>query len=707
MHWASQAFLLLSAVAAALAAGRSAPATGYRGWPAFGGGKDNIHYSNITALTPANVNRLKVAWTFDTGDAFSGGEMQCNPILVNGVLYVTSPKLRLLALEPATGQERWSFDPFAGQTVKWSYGYRNRGVTHWTDGKQARIFFAAGSWLYSIDTSTGKPDPGFGQNGRVDLRHGLGREEQELTVNATTPGVVYKDLYITGSLVGEALPAAPGDIRAYDVRTGKIRWQFHTIPKPGQFGADTWPPNARDYLGGANNWAGMALDEKRGIVYVPTGSAAFDFYGANRHGDNLFANTLLALKADTGERIWHFQAIKHDVWDRDFPSAPALVTVRRGGKLVDAVAQISKTGHIWVFDRDTGRSLFPLRKVAAPPSPVDGELLATEQVLPEAPPPVARQQMTEDIITRRTPEAYRVVLDRFRTLRSGPLFTPPSLEGTVIFPGFDGGAEWGGAAFDPETGLLYVNSNEMAWVLRLVPRKMTRGTVNGARLYQANCAGCHRDDMAGSPPNFPSLLNLESRYDDKRLIEISRTGVGRMPGFKHIGDDALAAIARFILRREESQVQAVAEDPRIAQKYVIDGYNKFLDPDGYPAVTPPWGTLNAVNLDSGKIEWKIPFGEHPELAEKGLKDTGSENYGGGIVTRGGLFLIAATNKDRKFRAFDKRTGKLLWETLLPFSGNATPAMFELNGKPYIVVSCGGGKSGAPNGGVYVAFTLGE
>lgn len=698
-------FLLVLPLLPAADATRQPPAEGYRGWPAFGGGKDNIHYSNIASITAANVATLKPAWTLDTGDAFKGSEMQCNPIVIGGIAYLTTPKLRVLAVEAATGRLVWSFNPFDGENMKWGFGFRNRGVAHWSDGKQSRIFVAASHWLYSLDRNTGRPDPAFGANGRVDLREGLGREKEGITVNATTPGVVFRDLYITGTLVSEGLPAAPGDIRAYDVRTGKVRWQFHTIPKPGEFGAETWPVNARDYLGGANNWAGMALDEKRGIVYVPTGSAAFDFYGANRRGDNLFANTLLALRAATGKRVWHFQAVKHDVWDRDFPSAPALVTVKKEGKLIDAVAQTSKSGHIWLFDRDKGRPVYPLQTLNTPPSDVDGELLASTQVLPTLPPPVARQQLTEELLTNRTPEARQIVLERFRTLRSGPQFTPPGREGTIIFPGFDGGAEWGGAAFDPETGLFYVNSNEMAWVLRLVPRKPAVGTVNGARLYQANCAACHRDDLGGSPPQFPSLLDLGVRYDDAKMRELLRQGVGRMPGFKQLGDESLGAIARFVLRRENTQVQAAAEDPRIAQKYAMDGYNKFLDPDGYPAIAPPWGTLNAVNLDTGKIEWKIPFGEHPELAAQGMKDTGSENYGGGIVTRGGLFFIAATNNDRKLRAYDKRTGKLLWETLLPFSGNATPALVEIQGKPYLIVGCGGGKSGAESGGVYVAYTL--
>lgn len=691
--------ILFLIAASTWAAPRAIP-PGYRGWQSFGGGPDNIHYSTLTQINRSNVHRLRVAWTFDTQDAFPGSEMQCNPIVVDGVLYATSPKLRVIALDAATGRLLWRFDPFGGGPP---VGRRNRGVTYWTDGKQSRILVGAGPFLYSLDAKTGKPDPRFGTDGSVDLRQGLTRDAERLTVSLTTPGVVYQDLIIVGGLVSESLPSAPGHIRAFDVRTGKLRWIFHTIPHPGEFGYETWPKDAWTYSGGANNWAGMALDVRRGLVFAPTGSAAFDFYGADRHGDNLFANTLLCLKAGTGERVWNFQAVKHDVWDRDFPSAPSLVTVNQGGRLIDAVAQITKSGHVFVFERETGRSLFPLETVQAPPSAVDGELLATTQILPLKPPPFARQQFTEAMITRRTPEAYRVVKERFRTLLSGPQFTPPSLQGTIIFPGFDGGAEWGGAAFDPETGLLYVNSNEMPWVLRLVPAAQARGLTSGRRLYMRHCASCHRDDMAGSPPQFPSLTAAKEKFTAAQFEDIVNKGAGRMPGFAHLGKQAVAGITLYVLKGRD--VQAVTSDSAVGLKYTHDGYNKFLDPDGYPAVEPPWGTLNAIDLDKGEIAWKIPFGEHPELAAQGLKNTGSENYGGAVVTAGGLLFIGATTRDRKFRAYDKRTGELLWETLLPASGNATPATYEVKGKQYVVIGAGGGKSGAPSGGTYVAFAL--
>jgi quinoprotein glucose dehydrogenase len=447
----------------------------------------------------------------------------------------------------------------------------------------------------------------------------------------------------------------------------------------------------------------MAVDSERGLVFAPTGSAASDFYGADRHGDNLFANALLALKAETGERVWHFQTIRHDLWDRDHPAPPSLVRVLRGGKFVDAVAQVTKSGHVFVFDRATGKPLFPVEERAAHASDVDGEQAARMQPLPVKPPPFARQVLTEDMLTKRTPEANKWAVEQFRKVRSKGQFVPPSREGTIIFPGFDGGAEWGGQAFDPETGLFYVNSNEMAWILRLVPRPIPGTATSAKALYEENCASCHKSDMKGSPPEFPGLVDIGRKLKEPEIANLVRTGAGRMPGFDHLGRPAIQAISRYVLTGKDTAASATGYVNRL--QYTHDGYNRFLDPDGYPAIEPPWGTLNAIDLDGGAIKWTIPFGEYPELAEKGMRNTGTENYGGPVVTAGGVLFIGATNHDRKFRAFDKMTGKLLWETTLPASGNATPAVYEVNGKQYVVIACGGGKSGRPSGGSYVAFSL--
>jgi quinoprotein glucose dehydrogenase len=680
------------------------PRSGYREWKVYAGGPEGIRYSALDQINRENVKRLQVAWTFDTGDAFPDSEMQCNPIIVDGVLYATTPKLRVIALDAATGQLRWKFDPGEGRKV---FGKsRNRGVTYWENGKAKRIYFVARHSLYSLDALTGEAVKDFGDSGKVDLREGLGRDPKTTSISATTPGVIYKDSLILGSIMSEGLPSPPGDVRAYDLRTGRLRWSFHTIPHPGEFGYETWPQDAWQYIGAANNWSGMAVDEKRGLVFVPTGSASFDFYGANRLGDNLFANSLLALKAETGERVWHFQFVKHDVWDRDLPSAPSLVTVRRNGRAIDAVAQITKSGHVFVFERESGKPVFPIEYRRVPNSDVDGEHLAESQPFPTLPPPFARQILTEEMVTKRTPEAHKAVLERLRKLRSAGQFTPPSFEGTIVFPGFDGGGEWGGPAFDPATGLFYVNSNEMAWVLRIVERPPARPQLNGQELYLRHCSTCHREDRQGTPPEFPSLIGIDAKYTASEITRITREGSGRMTGFSTLPPEALRAITRFLLSGDDTPAVKDAEQPSpIDLKYTTDGYNKLLDPDGYPGIEPPWGTLNAINLHTGEIVWKIPFGEFPALAEKGLRNTGSENYGGPIVTAGGLLFIGATNHDKRFRAFDKLTGKLLWETTLPAAGNATPATYEIRGRQYVAIAAGGGKSGAPSGGSYVAFAL--
>jgi quinoprotein glucose dehydrogenase len=686
---------------------RQIPKAGYRDWKVYGGGPENTRYSTLDQINRENVQKLQVAWTFDTGDVFEGSEMQCNPIIVHGVLFATTPKLRVVALDAATGKQRWSFDPNDGAKI--THGVRNRGVTYWEDGRDQRIFVGSRHYLYALDARTGSLVTTFGDAGRVDLREGLGRDPREISISLSTPGVIYQDLIILGGLMSEDLPSPPGDIRAYDVRTGKMRWSFHTIPHPGEFGYDTWPKDAWKYSGSANNWAGMAVDEKRGLVFAPTGSAAFDFYGSNRLGDDLFANSLIALNAATGQRVWHFQAVKHDLWDRDFPAPPNLVTVKRDGKLVDAVAQITKAGVVFVFERATGKPLFPIEYREIQRSEVDGEVTAATQPFPLKPPPFARQMLTEDMLTQRTPEAHEAALAQFRKIHSAGQFVPPSFEGTVVFPGFDGGGEWGGAAFDPATGLLYVNANEMAWILRLVERPKTEGRTSGRELYLANCASCHRQDLHGSPPDFPSLVNIGNRYSEPEIRTITREGRGRMPAFEQLSKPEMRALVHFLLTGDDTAVEArVSASPwPFGLKYTSDGYNKFLDPDGYPAVEPPWGTLNAINLDTGEIVWKIPFGEFPELVAKGIRNTGSENYGGPVVTAGGLLFIGATDHDRKFHAFDKATGKLLWETTLPAGGNATPATYEVAGRQFVVIAAGGGKSKQPSGGSYVAFALPE
>lgn len=673
------------AVLPTLACARSAD------WPVYQGSDEKTHYSTLAQISPANVASLGVAWTYDTKDAFEGSEMQSNPIVIDGVLYAVSPKQRVFALDAATGRERWSFDPTGGRFTGPRIRYRGV-VVH-----GGRVYFNYRYRLFSLDAATGLKVPGWGNDsGWVDLRAGLGRPVEGLSVSASTPGAVYKDMLIVGTSVPEALPSAPGDVRAYDLATGAIRWTFHTIPHPGEFGHETWPAEAWKVVGGANAWSGVTVDQGRGMVFFATGSASFDFYGANRVGDNLFANSIVALDANTGRRVWHHQGIRHDLWDRDFPAAPTLVTVTRNGKRVDAVVQVTKTGHVWVLDRETGAELFPSEWRRTPPAILDGDVTADSQRFPVLPRPFARQQLTEDLLTDRTPEARASALKTFREHPTPDPWTPPNEKGIIIYPGVDGGAEYGGPAFDPATGWLYVNSNEMGWILKIVPR-------DERSLFGAYCAECHG---AATTPLAPTLKGVASRLTREQITAAIRGGTGRMPAFATaLGDTAIEELTEYLVSGKEP-----TRTPRNVStflKYRNTTFDIFLDHEGYPGVKPPWGTLTAIDLNSGETRWTIPLGEYPKLVAQGLTNTGSDNYGGAIVTENGLLIIAATTYDNKIRAFDKTNGKLLWEAVLPAAANTTPATYMVNGRQYIVVACGGGKNGAPSGGTYVAFALPE
>jgi quinoprotein glucose dehydrogenase len=680
------------------------------GWPNHGRDPGHQQRSPLAQIHKGNVKDLRVAWTYRTGDASPEGrsQIQCNPIVVDGVLYGTSPQLKVFALDAATGRERWVFDPFAGGKAAHSLGV-NRGLTYWEDEDDRRILVAAGERLYALDAGTGRPVPSFGEQGSVSLRDGLDRDTTGLYVLSNTPGAVYQDLLILGTRVSEGPGAsAPGHVRAYDVRTGKRRWIFHTIPHPGELGYDTWPADAWHRAGGANVWSGISVDEERGLVFLPTGSAAFDFWGGNRHGENLFANCLLVLKAATGERVWHYQLVRHDLWDRDLPAAPVLVRVRRDGKKVDAVAQVTKSGHVFLFERETGRPLFPIEERPAPPSDLEGESAWPTQPLPVLPRPFARQRLTEADLNDLDPESHRDLLERFRRLRSNGQWVPPSREGTVIFPGFDGGGEWGGSAYDEETGLLYVNSNEMPWVLTLVKIDRARESTDAARgrvTYEQHCAVCHGLDQRGDPQGqYPALVGLREGRTREEVDRIVAAGQGVMPSFAMLTPGQRRELLAFLFGDPPRPVEPGEDPPDLTVPYTHTGYNRFLDRNGYPAVKPPWGTLNAIDLGTGRIRWTRPLGELPELTARGIPPTGTENYGGPVVTAGGLVFIAAT-RDEKLRAFDKDTGERLFETTLPAGGYATPSTYSVGGRQYVVIACGGGKMGTKSGDAYVAFSL--
>jgi quinoprotein glucose dehydrogenase len=664
-------------------------------WPVYGGSAASTHYSTLAQINRSNVKNLQLAWSYDTEEK---GGLQTSPVIVDGILYGMTPSLKPFALDAASGKLLWKFDSGIRGTQP------SRGLAYWSDGKDKRIIVGIMHFVYALDAVTGKPIASFGENGRIDLREGLGREPASAQfVALTTPAIVYKDLFIVGGRNPESLPAPPGDVRAFDVHSGKLRWAFHTIPHPGEFGYDTWPKDAWKTSGSANNWAGMSIDVARGILYVPTGSAAFDFYGPDRVGDDLFANCLIALNAETGQRIWHFQGVRHDLWDRDFPSPPILLTVQHDGKSVDAVAQPSKQGFVYVFDRLNGKSLFPIEYRDYPKSALPGEVTSPQQGLPTKPAPFSRQAVTEDMLTQRTPEAHKWAVDKFKTFRNEGEFVPLGVgKETVVFPGFDGGAEWGGSAADPETGIFYVNANDIVWTGMLA---VTTDQKSAKGIYSGQCSMCHGEKMAGSPPAIPSLIGVADRLSEHQIAMTVMEGKGRMPAFPNLSEEQLDALLDFVVNGKDKDLTSTGP-PLPAMKYHLTGYKRFLDPEGYPAVEPPWGTLNAINLNTGEYVWKIPFGEYPELVAKGMKNTGSQNYGGPIVTAGGLLFIGATNYDKKLRAFDKATGDLLWETVMPFSASATPATYSVNGRQYVVIAAGGGRDfKGKSGGIYLAYAL--
>ncbi|MFL5584120.1 MAG: PQQ-binding-like beta-propeller repeat protein [Gemmatimonadaceae bacterium] len=710
---------VVAGVAFACAVGKAGAPVAGRELGAIERDSGSTHYSPLDQINRGNVAQLRVAWTYHTGDAppNAHSEIQATPTIVQGILYTTTPALAVVALRAETGILVWRFDPFANRVRD---SHVNRGVAYWSDGSARRIFFSAGRRLYSLDAATGRSVSTFGDSGWVDLAAGLGRDVGDAYIVATTPGVIYQDLLIQGSRVGEGEGSAPGDVRAYDVRTGSIRWTFHTIPRPGEFGYETWPMDAWKTAGGANSWAGMTIDRERGIVYIPTGSATPDFYGGDRAGANLFANTLLALDAATGRRIWHFQTVHHDLWDRDLPAAPNLITVMQNGKRVDAVAQITKSGFVFLFDRVSGRPLFSVEERSVPTSDLNGERTWPTQPFPLAPAAFARQSMTAADITELTPRAQAAALKRFRSLRHDGLFTPPSREGSVVLPGFDGGGEWGGAAVDQKTGVIYVNASDVPWIAAMreaaTITPSTGAPRSGTAVYTAYCANCHGPDRRGSD-RTPSLVDVSARLSAEQLRQVIERGQGFMPSFAGLPEDEKSAVIAYLLGQPSparteprygatmpASAVAAMQSKHVGAPYEFVGYERWRDSAGYPAIKPPWGTLSAIDLNTGSYLWRIALGEHEALKAKGIPVTGTEQYGGPIVTAGGLVFIAAT-QDAKFRAFDKSTGKLLWETTLPAAGYATPTTYSVRGKQYVVIAAGGGKLGTKSGDSYVAFSL--
>lgn len=687
----------------------------FSSWRVYGGDDGSTRYSSLDQINRQNVSRLEVAWIHHTGDMREGdwSQVQANPIVVDSVLYGVSPGLRAIALHAGNGRSIWSFDPWPDHPDDREDQKIHRGLAYWEEGEDRRVFYSAGRRLYALDARTGRPISSFGTEGWIDLREGLDADVGDLWVLATSPGIVYQDLLVQGTRVSEGSNAAPGHIRAFDVRTGARRWIFHTIPRPGEIGYETWPPDAWQTVGGVNSWPGMALDAERGIVYVPTGSAAFDYYGGNRHGENLFANSLLALDASTGQRIWHFQTVHHDIFDRDLPASPNLLTVVHDGRRVDAVAQVTKSAMVFLFDRETGAPLFEVEERPVPPSTLKGEDAWPTQPFPVKPPPFARQDFTEDQVTDISPASREEALRRYRQARADGPYNPTSVEGSVFFPGLDGGAEWGGAAVDPHGGILYVNANEMPWILRMEEDRSlvsAAGTVSGERVYGTYCAGCHGANRSGGGDRYPSLLGLARRQEPSDVLQVLNEGRGFMPSFETLAPEEKQAVIGYVLGIDSAEVQVSVDEPwpahTVRLPYRLVEVTRFLDSEGYPAIKPPWGTLNAIDLNRGEILWQAPLGEFEALTARGIPLTGTENYGGPILTAGGLVFIGAT-RDERFRAFDAATGEVLWQYDLPAGGYATPATYLYGGRQYVVIPAAGGKMGTKKGDAYVAFALPE
>lgn len=708
----------------------------FKDWKVFRGDQRGYQYSGLSQINTENVHLLKPAWTYKVRNVVPPG-MQSNPIVIDGLMYFADNEMNVVALNAATGEEVWLFDIDAhtGEDI----GGSVRGLTFWEDenGDNDRIFHYVTDRVYAIDAKTGRIIESFGRKGEIDLNenHRVPADDVRGLISMTSPGMVYKNFLIVPVRSGEGNVGISGDMRAWDALTGEFRWVFHTVPMKGEFGYDTWEWEENMMYGGANAWSGITVDEDRGWIFAATGSGAGEFiYGGSRKGDNLFANCVLALDATTGERKWHYQVIRHDIWDYDLPPPPQLVTINYDdGTSRDVVIQTGKHGTIFVLDRDTGEPIFPVVDKPVPSFPgVAGEQPSATQPWPLKPEPIVRTSMYESDITRITPESHAFVLKEFKKHRTGPVFTPASEEGTIVTPGHHGAAEWGGGSYDPETNIAYWNINEEPFIFTLEPidpdkpAGLTQAegggdAAKGKAIYTTNCSFCHGTNREGA--DGPALVNLRLGSED--IKKTVTKGGNEMPPFPNFSDKDLNDIIAFLKSDGAPTATATAavdkgvptwsgERGKHRWSTTTPQYKNitdhFVDHMGFPAIQPPWGQIIAVDMKVGEILWKVPLGEYKELTAMGIPPTGVENFGGLVATSGGLIFVAATI-DAKVRAFDKKDGKLLWEFQMEAPGWASPSIYEIDGKQFVVVVSGGGARGRRSpykykiGGTVHAFAL--
>lgn len=695
-----------------------------RTWSTYKADNEGTAYSVLDQVTLYNVNQLEVAWTHKFSDApegSRGANSESNPIIIDGVMYTMSARHRVYALNATTGEQVWSFDPFNGAAG----GGVGRGVTYYEDGADKRIMFTGGDQLFSVNAATGRLITSFGNGGKVSMNAGMRGDPDKISVIPTTPGIIYQDLYIIGNEVSELYGAEPGHIRAYHVKTGALVWTFHTVPQPGELGYDSWPEDAWKYVGGANNWGGMTVDEKRGMVFLSTGSPTYDYYGKDRVGNNLFGNSVVALDARTGKYRWHFQTIHHDLWDYDLPAAPNLITVIHNGKKIDAVAQTSKLGYIYTFNRDTGVPLWPIEERPVPASDIPGEVASPTQPFPTKPKPYARQIITEADIANYSKASHDTLIQRFKSFRYEGPFTPPSIKGTFMMPGSRGGSSWGGGAVDPSKGIIYVKSNdspEIATMKKVVQNETANlsAYAQGKALYNTYCVACHMPDKNGDESGNPSLVAIETRLSREDALNKIKRGGGKMPSFASVIAGKEEAIISYLFEKEPSaprsgreqsflkEIQAnnaankIAEIKEDDQYLNLTAYGQFTDNERRQGIKPPFGQLHAINLNTGEFEWTVTIGNTPDSQLPGTPETGASGSAGPLVTKGGLLFIGST-RDRKFRALDQKTGKIVWEYTLPGIANANPSTYWSNGKQYIAISVAG--DAANPAGYMIAFAL--